>query len=153
MEGGNFLTDGARDFHSNHPIVSLRTTDFADDRALSSANATSAATSQAARLAARAMATYPDYWPETIRDLLTHSAEWPPLMKRLVTAEPRKTHRRNLLRRFGWGVPDDEGVRASARNAVTMVVQDQFVPFVGRDHAMRLYATKLGRRVLIRVTG
>ena len=137
MEGGNFLTDGTRDFHSNHPIVSLRTTDFADDRALSSANATSAATSQAARLAARAMATYPGYWPETIRGLLTHSAEWTPLMKSLVTTESRKTHRRNLLRRFGWGVPDDEGVRASARNAVTMVVQDQFVPFVGRDHAMR----------------
>lgn len=139
MEGGNVLTDGAGDFHTGHPVVSLRTTSHRNDRAISSANATSAATSQAARLAARALATYPDYWPETIRGLVTHSAEWTPLMMSLVTAESRKTHRRNLLRRFGWGVPDDEGVRSSARNAVTMVVQDRFAPFVGSDHAMRSF--------------
>ena len=137
MEGGNVLTDGSGDFNRGHPVVSLRTTDARDDRALSSANATSAATSQAARLAARAMATYPDFWPETIRGLLVHAAEWTPLMKSAVNTETSKNARRRLLRRFGWGVPDDTGVRSSARNAVTMVVQDSFAPFVGRDHRMR----------------
>ena len=63
MEGGNVLTDGSGDFNRGHAVVSLRTTDASDDRALSSANATSAATSQAARLAARAMATYPTTGP------------------------------------------------------------------------------------------
>ena len=137
MEGGNVLHNGSGDFHPDHPLMSLRTTDSRDDRALSSANATSAATSQAARLAARAMATYPDYWPETIRGLLTHTAEWTPPMKSAVNAETSKKRRRNLLRRFGWGVPDDIRVRSSEPNAVTMVVQDRFVPFVGRDHAVR----------------
>ena len=137
MEGGNVLTDGAGDFHANHPLLSLRTTDRRDDAALGSANATSAATAQAARLAALAMATYPSYWPETIRGLLTHHAEWSPIMRAEIDAEPGKKPRRLLLKRYGWGVPDEQSVLSSATNAVTMVVQDQFVPFTGHDYRMR----------------
>lgn len=137
MEGGNVLTDRAGDFHGNHPVVSLRTTSNEDDGALRSANATSASTAQAARLAARAMATYPDYWPETIRGLLTHQAEWTAAMRAELDAETGKKKRRQLLKRYGWGVPNDSTVLGSARNAVTMVVQDNFVPFTGDNHAMR----------------
>ena len=137
MEGGNVLSDGRGDFHDKHPAVSVRTTAHNDDAAFVSANATSAATAQASRLAARAMATYPDYWPETIRGLLTHTAEWTPTMRAAVLAETAKKKRLRLLKRFGWGVPDDIGVRYSARNAATMVVQDRFVPFTGKDHMMR----------------
>ncbi len=139
MEGGNVLTNGAGDFHANHPVVSPRTTSREDDRALGSANATSAATAQAARLAARAMAKYPAYWPETIRGLLTHQAEWTPRMSEALEAATGKKQRRQLLKRYGWGVPDDSSLLSSARNAVTMVVQDRFVPFVGDDHAMRQF--------------
>lgn len=81
-------------------VVSLLTTAAGDDSALGSANATSAATAQASRLAARAMATYPDYWPETIRGLLTHSAEWTTPMRKAVFAETGKKKRRQLLRRY-----------------------------------------------------
>ena len=114
MEGGNVLTDGASDFHTDHPIMSLRTTDIRDDRALSSANATSAATSQAARLAARAMATYPDYWPETIRGLLTHNAEWTSVMKDAVMAESSLQARRRLLRAIRLG-----GARRHRRSLIS----------------------------------
>ena len=138
MEGGNVLTDGAGDFHACHPVVSLRTTGD-DDRAVRSANATSAATAQAARLAARALAIYPDYWPETIRGLLTHQAEWTPRMRKAIDEETGKKKRRQLLKRYGWGIPDDDAVLSSARNAVTMVVQDSFVPFTGHDHAIRQF--------------
>lgn len=137
MEGGNILTDGEGDFHGNHPLLSLRTTDRRDDAALGSANATSAATAQAARLAALAMATYPSYWPETIRGLITHHAEWSPIMRAAIDAEPGKKQRRLLLKRYGWGVPHQQNVLSSATNAVTMVVQDQFVPFTGDDYRMR----------------
>jgi hypothetical protein len=137
MEGGNVLTDGAGDFHDNHPLLSLRTTGPRNDGALGSANATSAATAQASRLAALAMATYPSYWPETIRGLLTHSAEWTPAMQAEIDGQPAKKQRRLLLKRFGWGVPDIEAVLSSSRDAVTMVVQDEFVPFTGTDHKMR----------------
>lgn len=139
MEGGNVLTDGAGDFHHNHPLLSLRTTDRRDDLAVNSANATSAATAQASRLAAMAMATYPSYWPETIRGLLTHNAEWTPTMKAQIVAEPAKKKRALLLKRFGWGVPAEEAVLSSAANAVTMVVQDEFVPFTGKDYRMRSF--------------
>ena len=44
------------------PIVSFR--------------ATSAATAEASRLACRIMAEKPNYWPETIRALMFHNAEW-----------------------------------------------------------------------------
>ena len=137
MEGGNVLTDGSGDFDSNHPVSSVRTTTYDDDASIGSANATSAATAQASRLAARAMATYPAYWPETIRGLLTHTAEWTPAMRAAVFAETRKKKRRQLLRRFGWGVPDDLGVRFSTQTAVRMVIQDSFVPFSGAGYKMR----------------
>lgn len=139
MEGGNVLADGYGDFHSDHPVTSVRTTDVRDDAAIGSANATSAATAQASRLAARAMAIYPSYWPETIRGLLTHSAEWTPTMRSAVLAESSKKKRRLLLKRHGWGVPDDAAVLNSGRNAVTMAVQDEFVPFTGQDHKMRQF--------------
>jgi len=131
MEGGNVLTDGEADFHERHPLLSVRTTDARDDLALGSANATSAATAQAARLAAIARAAYPDYWPETVRGLLVHAADWTPAMRSRIDTAPNKSEKLSLLQRYGWGVPTEERVLASARNAVTMVAQDEFVPFQG----------------------
>ena len=139
MEGGNVITDGAGDFHAHHPLLSVLTTDRRNDAALGSANATSAATAQAARLAALAMATYPSYWPETIRGLLTHHAEWTPAMRAEIGAAPGKKQLRMLLKRYGWGVPDEQSLLTSSTNAVTMVVQDEFVPFTGADYRMRTF--------------
>ncbi|MGW4367021.1 S8 family peptidase [Nocardia takedensis] len=137
MEGGNLITNGV-DFH-DHPIVCVRTTSGSDDFSLTSANATSAATAQAARLAAIAMATYPDYWPESIRGLLVHCAEWTPSMRREVYDTRSKRDRKQLLRRFGWGVPTETAVLNSAMNTVTLVTQDEFVPFVGHDRRSRSF--------------
>ena len=137
MEGGNVLSDGAGGFHGSHPLLSLRTAGYESDTKISSANATSAATSQASRLAARAMAVYPSYWPETIRGLLVHSAEWTPVMRKAIDSETGKKRRRQLLRRYGWGVPSEAAVLGSSHNAVTMVVQDSFVPFTGPEYKMR----------------
>lgn len=139
MEGGNVLTDGAGTFEDKHPMLSLRTTGTANDLALASANATSAATAQAARLAAIAVARYPDYWPETIRGLLTHAAEWTPAMEAEVRQDQRKTDRLQLLRRYGWGVPTEDAVLNSSRQAVTLITQDQFLPFEGDDFRMRRF--------------
>lgn len=58
-------------------------------------------------------------------------------MRAEIDAEPGKKQRRLLLKRYGWGVPDEQRVLSSATNAVTMVVQDQFVPFTGNDYRMR----------------
>ncbi|MCJ7857676.1 S8 family peptidase [Corynebacterium kalidii] len=138
MEGGNVLSDG-KNIHERHPLLSLRSTGVTSDTALTSANATSAATAQAARLAVLAMQRYPDYWPETIRGLLPHCAEWTPSMKREIdTARRGSKHEIEvLLRTFGWGVPTEDAVLNSSRQAVTLVTQDQFTPFEGREFSMR----------------
>ncbi|MCY3661284.1 MAG: S8 family peptidase [bacterium] len=139
MEGGNVLISPAGDTDQQHPLLSLRTTDLRDDYALGSANATSAATSQASRLAALAMATYPHYWPETIRGLLTHCSDWTPAMREQILQSGGLTQRVQMLKRYGWGVPDVGAVLHSSTNAVTMVTQDEFVPFDGPGYAMRSF--------------
>ncbi|WP_029068078.1 S8 family peptidase [Jonesia quinghaiensis] len=139
MEGGNVLTDGVGGVDERHPLLSLRSTGNANDVTLTSANATSAATAQASRLAALAMERYPEYWPETIRGLLTHSAEWTGPMKRGINNAATKTDRHQLLRQYGWGVPTEQAVLNSSRQAVTLITQDQFIPFEGPDLAMRRF--------------
>jgi hypothetical protein len=136
LEGGNVLSDGV-DFHDRHPLLCLRSTSARDDLALASANATSAATAQAARLAAKAMAMYPSYWPETIRGLMVHAAEWTPAMRSEVQNAKSKTARQTMLRRYGWGVPAEASVLTSKVNAVTLVTQDEFIPFDEEHRARR----------------
>lgn len=135
LEGGNVLTDGSI-FEDRHPLLSLRTTGISNDLALVSSNATSAATAQAARLAVLAMATYPSYWPETIRGLLTHAAEWTPAMRAQIDAASGLAAKQRMLRRYGWGAPSEDVVLHSTNQAVTLVIQDAFVPFTGNNYAM-----------------
>jgi hypothetical protein len=102
LEGGNVLSDG-QTFEDRHPLLSLRATGSSNDLALTSANATSAAAAQAARLAALAMSHYADYWPETVRALLVHAAEWTPTMRAEINSKQGKKDKLALLRRYGWG--------------------------------------------------
>jgi hypothetical protein len=105
-------------------------------RKLSSANATSSATAQAARLAALAHAAYLSLSPEAVRGLLVHEARWTPAMmgNGLYTKSGRprlakKELMKQVIRRYGWGVPSAERVLSSAPNAVTLIVQSQLIPF------------------------
>ena len=153
MEGGNVLHDGGTMFEPGHAALSIRTTGHSNDLALSSANATSVATAQASRLAAVAMATYPSYWPETIRALLVHAAEWTSAMRRSLDVARKQglQTQQLLLRRYGWGVPTEDRVLYSSDQAVTLIIQDEFVPFEGADFkvpAFRLHDLPWPREVL-----
>lgn len=129
LEGGNVLVDpGGMQFDS-HDCVSLLTTRNSQFGLLTTANATSAATAQAARLAAVAMEQYPELWPETVRGLLVHAAEWTPTMRVHFQDARTKGDRLRLLRRYGWGVPTEERVLSSAASSVTLMLQDEFQPF------------------------
>jgi hypothetical protein len=90
--------------------------------------ATSAATAEAARLAARLMAAKPDYWPETIRALMVHGAEWTNKM-RFALDPLGKTDAAALLRHFGYGVPTYERAVASAENHLALVAQSEIQPY------------------------
>lgn len=143
MEGGNVLHDGVRDFEPAHPLLSLRTADNRDDLAIGSANATSAATAQAARLCALVWTRYPAFWPETVRGLLVHGAEWTPRMRSQLDGAARKRDKLKLLRRYGWGVPTESSVLESRHQSVTTVTQDEFVPFDDEHRARRFRLHRL----------
>ncbi len=129
LEGGNAAKDslGAVWMRS----LSLLTTHHQPaDQFFTTANATSAATALASRLAAQVMAVYPDLWPETVRALLVHSAEWTDTMKQsFLPVSPLKNDYQRLLRRCGFGVPDLNRALWSVENSLTMVVQERLHPF------------------------
>ncbi|MBK7859650.1 MAG: S8 family serine peptidase [Archangiaceae bacterium] len=81
MPGGNAALDpGGRRVDTPDSQGILTTHRDSVRRQFSVTRDTSAATALAARLAARLQAKYPDLWPETIRALMIHSAEWTPQM-------------------------------------------------------------------------
>lgn len=131
LEGGNAaqFALGAEPL----PSLSLLTADYRPTvRLFTTSNATSAATALAARLSAQVMSEYPDLWPETIRALVVHSAEWTDAMKDayLPTEKQRgKGDYRRLAQRCGFGVPDLDRALWSVQNSLTMVVQEQLQPF------------------------
>ncbi len=136
LEGGNLLVDPGETLLDAPDAVSVTTTHMDAYRLIGSTCATSAATAQAARLAALAHAAYPDLFPEAVRALLVHEARWTPAMmgEGLYKPSGRPRLRKNQLMRevvcrYGWGVPNEARVLSSAANAVTLIVQSELVPF------------------------
>ncbi len=129
LEGGNAAKDLLSPVEM-HSLKLLTTNHRPVERLFTTTGATSAATALAARLAAQIMAEYPEYWPESVRGLMVHSAEWTDAMKSsyLPTA-PAKSDYQDLLRRCGFGVPDLSRALWTASNSLTMVVQESLVPF------------------------
>jgi hypothetical protein len=93
---------------------------------------TSAATALAARMAVSIQCQYENYWPETVRALMVHSAEWTPEMLDEFSYEERV----NRLKVYGYGVPNLERALYSASNVVTLVGQYSLQPFrkVGSEY-------------------
>ena len=129
LEGGNAATDpwGA----VTMPSLSLLTTHHEPaNRLFTTTNATSAATALAARMAAQVMATYPEVWPETVRALIVHSAEWTPAMRQAhLPPHHAKRHYRQLVQRCGFGVPDLGRALWTVANSLTLVLQGTLQPF------------------------
>ena len=131
FEGGN----AAKDRLSAVSLSSLRlltTHHVPANRLFTTTNATSAATALASRFAARVMALYPRLWPETIRALIVHSAEWTDTMKIQsfrAPQRPKKEAYQLLLRRCGFGVPNLDRALWTVENSLTMVVEERLRPF------------------------
>ena len=131
--------------------LELLTVQLSDDSdaLLGTTSDTSAATAGAARMAAILQSEYPGFWPETIRALMIHSAEWTPQMIR----EFPQNRRKERLRVYGMGVPNLDRARRSVENFATMVIQDQIQPYYldGKDaktNEMHLHELPLPVRVL-----
>jgi hypothetical protein len=88
---------------------------------------TSAATAMAGNLAGRILAAVPERWPETIRALIVHSAEWTPVMKKQFEAASEQ-QKRVILRQYGYGVPNYDRAIFSALNDLTLIAEDELQP-------------------------
>lgn len=129
LEAGNRVVNPGQTEMLTVDSLSLLTTGHEAGTPLVPFDATSAATAQAARIAAQLKAEHPDYWPETIRALMVHSAEWTPPMLAALNATASKRDRYPLIRRFGYGVADYDRANASARNHLAMVAQTEIQPY------------------------
>ena len=135
MEGGNVARDSLGAV--TMPSLSLLTTSHLPaKRSFTTSHATSAATALASRLAARVMEAYPGLWPETVRGLIVHSAEWTDAMTAAYLPEGHGSSKgdyQKLLRRCGFGVPDLGRALWSVANSLTMVLQETLTPFERRE--------------------
>lgn len=124
LEGGNHFVDPSNTYFDYHEDVSVLTTD--KGTLFSSTRDTSPANAEASRLAALVMTQYPEFWPETIRGLMVHSAEWVGAMN---VDFQNKAHKISHLRRFGYGVPQQDFLLNSFANRPCAVIQDELKPF------------------------
>ena len=75
------------------------------------------------------MAARPELWPETVRGLAVHSAEWTRVMRHHIDRAGSQTQKMAMLRRYGWGVPRFRRALYSASDDTTLVVEDALLPF------------------------
>lgn len=132
FEGGNVAQDPAGTAWTVGSLQLLTTHRDPQSRLFDLTNATSAASAIAARMSARLMATYPDLWPESIRALIVHSAEWTNDMRKMflpTVGAPSKADMVHLVRHCGFGEPDLSRAMWSASNSLTMICEDRLHPF------------------------
>ncbi|MFN9659256.1 MAG: S8 family peptidase [Cyanobacteriota bacterium] len=131
FEGGNVVKNSVGAIDYGCPDLSLLSTHFKPaSKPFVLSWATSAATAQAARLAALISADYPSYWPETLRALVVHSAEWSAQMQTHLRGVSGKRARAKLVQRYGFGVPSAERALRSANDVLTLVAQSRIQPFI-----------------------
>lgn len=129
MEAGNRAVNPGKTEMLTVGSLSLLSTGSDVIAPLVAFEATSAAAAQGARMAIRLAAENPSYWPETVRALMVHSAEWTSSMLEELAATPGKRARYSLVRRFGYGVPSLERANASAQNHLALFAQREIQPF------------------------
>jgi len=134
FEAGNkALSPDQSEILSGLDSLSLLTTnrDFTKE-SLATFWATSPATAQAAGMAGTLLARFPSFWPETIRALMVHSAEWTPAMLKQLRAANVKKEKVMLARHFGYGVPSLHRALASAQNDLVLLAEREFTPYQRR---------------------
>lgn len=146
LEGGNVACapDG---FISEYDDLSVLSTGHKpSQRQFDAINATSAAAAQAAWMAAQIQARYPKAWPETIRALMVHSAQWPSAMKKQFLKvsnqqECSKSDYERLLHICGYGVPNLARALACASNSLTLISESEIQPYTKKENGPG-YSTK-----------
>jgi hypothetical protein len=142
LEGGNLLETNVGNIDSCDDLCILTTSHSPIIKQFELFDATSAATAKAAWMAAQIQTILPNAWPETIRALIVHSAEWTPqLIAQFGNGMNKKEDLGNLLRIAGYGVPNLEKASECATNHLTLIVQETIQPFKkdGGTNEMHFY--------------
>jgi hypothetical protein len=134
FEGGNLATDGSCAGEVLDDLSLLTVHHKVNQRLFTLFSDTSAATALAGYFAAQILVQNPDFWPETVRALIVHSATWTAAMRKHLPAAPQQKDKSILLRRYGYGVPSLEKALRSAKNDLTMIVEDGFQPFQKKEN-------------------
>jgi hypothetical protein len=129
FEGGNFAHDGVNPASAIDDLQLITTHYRPQMRLFETFGDTSAAAALCSNLAAGVLAARPELWPETLRGLLVHSAEWTPAMRARFDAAASQGQKMAMLRRYGWGVPDLGRALWSATDDATLMVEDALLPF------------------------
>ncbi|MET0087592.1 MAG: S8 family peptidase [Sedimenticola sp.] len=132
LEGGNMAINpdnGQADYVDSLDVLSTGHNFQLGGKLLVSFGDTSAATGIASCMAGKLLSEYPDLWPETIRALLVHSAEWTESMKQRFLPLNSKHLKRNLIRYCGYGVPNEQLLYWSTSNSLTLIAQETMQPF------------------------
>jgi hypothetical protein len=130
FEGGNNGVNPATGIGDHvDDLALLSTFHRPNEGLLTVAGNTSAATALVSRMGAQILADNRTAWPETVRGLIVHSARWTDAMRGHLPANPNQSHKRLLVRRYGYGVPDLDRARRSASNDVTLISEREMQPF------------------------
>jgi hypothetical protein len=135
FEGGN-AAKGPNNSAMMHEDLQLISTYFDPTIAqFGSFGQTSASSALASFMAAKIQVMYPDAWPETVRALIVHNAEWTDTMKSQFITNPKPTKQDyiKLLRICGYGVPNLERSLYCASNSLTLIAQSELQPFDKRN--------------------
>ena len=140
FEGGNYAADPSG-FVTNADDLDLLTTagEPGSDALLTTCRATTAASAQVARIGAMIWADRSDYWAETVRGLIVHTAEWTPRMREEFPHRERETR----VRTYGMGVPSLERALRSARARSTVIYQDSLRPYRWTSDGSRMNEMRL----------
>ncbi|MBS1910627.1 MAG: S8 family peptidase [Bacteroidetes bacterium] len=154
LEGGNVLRSPSGAMFDAEALKLLTTYHKPSDALFTMFDGTSAATAQAAFMAARIAAEYPSAWPETIRGLIVHSADWTDTMHKQYRVESGKGDYETLLRTCGYGVPNLERAQYCLRNSLTLIAQNSLQPYHRKGNAfatneMHLFDLPWPRDVLL----
>ena len=140
FEGGNVATDGHSFDGGVADLCLLSTFHRPAEKLLVLSHATSAATAQVARMVAIVSAEYLSLWPETLRALIVHSAEWTPVMRGAIDRATSKHALAAVVRRYGLGVPSLARALRSANDALTIISQSVIHPYAnGKTREMHLH--------------
>jgi hypothetical protein len=141
FEGGNVAVDQNGNVFDSDDLKLLSTYYNPQIAQFASFGGTSVASAQAAWMAGRIQAAYPNAWPETIRALIVHSAEWTEVQKQSFLVDQSKRSFYQLTKVCGYGVPDYERAMWCAANSLSLVSEAAIQPFAKHETQSR-YVSK-----------